>query len=299
MGDLTAELEDLGILSKGRLELYYPQVRDRDDIAVLRDPLTEVIVLSRSDHVAGRYYQEREEKHSYSVHSHEVSTPRLNDNVRRASDFGGYIRNKRWLDFGCGLGGMLDEMKSEATWAAGLEPSKARQAIVATKGHNVVGALSELEDNSLDVVTMFHVLEHLTDPIEVLKGVRRVLCPGGTLLIEVPHARDALFSLYDCEAFKRFTFWSEHLVLHTRQSLRLLLRYAGYDDMEIMGYQRYPLANHLYWLSQQKPGGHERWSFLESHGLHMEYEASLKSIDKTDSLVAICSIKRVTGSKIE
>ena len=287
MSDLIDEMEGLGILSRDRLELYYPRVRDRDDIAVLRDPLREVIVLSRFDHVANTYYQERKEKQHYSVHGHEIVTPRLDDNVRRAAEFGGYIRNKRWLDFGCGLGGMLDEMRTEAAWAAGLEPSKERQGIVTAKGHRVVGSLNELEDHSLDVVTMFHVLEHLTDPVAVLQAVRRVLSPGGTLLIEVPHARDALLSLYDCEAFKRFTFWSEHLVLHTRESLRILLQHAGYKEIEVLGYQRYPLANHLYWLSKQKPGGHEAWRFLSSEELTSAYTSGLQKIDRTDTLISI------------
>lgn len=287
---LISELEKLGILSKSRLELYYPRVRDRDDIAVLRDPTTEVIVLSRSDHVSEAYYEGREEKSSYSVQGAEITTPRLEDNVRRASEFGGYIRNKRWLDFGCGLGGMLDEIASEAAWAAGLEPSRERAAIISAKGHNVVVSLDGLEDESLDVVTMFHVLEHLTEPVAVLQAVRRVLRPGGTLLVEVPHARDALFSLYDCDAFKRFTFWSEHLVLHTRQSLRVLLQHAGYDDIEIVGHQRYPLANHLYWLAKEKPGGHEAWQFLSSDDLCSGYSSALQKIDRTDTLVAFVGV---------
>lgn len=146
MNQLIVDLENLGVLNRDRLEVYYPRVRDREDIAVLRDSLTEVIVLSRSDHVSEKYYAERKEKDSYNVHGDEVVTPRLEDNVRRAADFGGYIRNKRWLDFGCGLGGMLDEMASEASWAAGLEPSSERAAIVSSKGHNVVSSFDEILD---------------------------------------------------------------------------------------------------------------------------------------------------------
>jgi len=286
MSDLIIALEKLGVLHRDRLEVYYPRVRDREDVAVLRDAMTEVIVLSRSDHVSETYYAEREEKNSYSVHGADIVTPRLEDNVRRAAEFGGYIRNKRWLDFGCGLGGMLDEMASEAAWAAGLEPSRERAAIVSAKGHNVVNSMDAIEDNSLDIVTLFHVFEHLTEPLEVLRSLRRVLRPEGMLLIEVPHARDALFTLYDCEAFKRFTFWSEHLVLHTRESLKTLLHAAGYQNAEIAGYQRYPLANHLYWLSKQKPGGHEKWAFLNSKAIEGEYQALMTKLDKTDSLVA-------------
>jgi len=287
MPQLIDELEKLGIISRDRLEVYYPRVRDRDDVAVLRDSLTEVIVLSRCDHVSDIYYEEREEKNSYTVHGDDVVTPRLEDNDWRAAKFGRYIRNKRWLDFGCGLGGMLDKLATEAAWAAGLDASNERAAIVSAKGHKVVASLDEIDDHSLDVVTLFHVLEHLTDPLGILRSLRRVLRPNGLLLIEVPHARDVLFTIYDCEAFKRFTFWSEHLVLHTRQSLTLLLRAAGFLDINVIGHQRYPLADHLYWLAKESPGGHEKWSEMNSSGLQIEYEAVLSKLDRTDTLLAL------------
>lgn len=285
MSKLNHELERLGIISRERLEDYYSRVRDRDDVAVLRDSSTEVIVLSSSGHVSDNYYKERKETELISVHDAEVATPRLADNIRRGREFGGHIREKRWLDFGCGLGGMLDELASQAAFAAGLEPNQDRASIVTAKGHQVVMGLDELEDDSLDIITMFHVLEHLTDPVGVLTSLRRVLRPGGRLLIEVPHARDALFTLYDCEAFKRFTFWSEHLVLHTRQSLRVLLKAAGYAELQIMSYQRYPLANHLHWLAKNKPGGHDNWSMLDTLDVATSYSAALSKIDRTDTLI--------------
>jgi hypothetical protein len=103
----------------------------------------------------------------------------------------------------------------------------------------------------------------------------------------VPHARDALFTLYDCDAFKRFTFWSEHLVLHTRQSLAILLKAAGYPVAQIIVYQRYPLANHLYWLSKRAPGGHQIWKMLSRADLDMAYSGALSTIDGTDTLVLV------------
>jgi len=288
MSTLISDLESIDVLRSDRLEKYYPRVRDRDDVGVLRDNVTEVIVLSQTEHIDEDYYEEREETGTCKVQNADVQLPRLEDNLRRANDFGGYIRNKRWLDFGCGLGGMLNEMASESAWAAGLEPSKERAVIVAENGHDVVGNISELEDASIDVVTMFHVLEHVTEPISTLKSIRRVLRPSGTLLVEVPHARDVLFTLYDSEAFKKFTFWSEHLVLHTRLSLQALLKASGFSDIEVSGQQRYPLANHLHWLAKQKGGGHDIWRHLVSTGLNAEYEAILSRIDRTDTLIATC-----------
>jgi SAM-dependent methyltransferase len=222
-------------------------------------------------------------------------TPRLGDNLRRAADFGHLIRGKRWLDFGCGLGGMLNEMAADAASATGLEPNRDRAAIVAANGHRVVAGAAELEAESLDVITLFHVLEHLADPLGVLRELRTRMAPGGAMLIEVPHARDALFTLYDCEPFKAFTFWSEHLVLHTRTSLRLLLAAAGFGDIEITGYQRYPLANHLYWLSRSRPGGQEKWSLLSpmNGSGQGQYENDLARMDRTDSLIALARVAPV------
>lgn len=285
-----SELVKIGAIEESSLSLYYPRVRDRDDVEVLRDNKTEVIVLSRSDQTLGGYYEERVEKSSQTVLGHEFSTPRLSDNIRRAEDFGSYIRNKRWVDFGCGLGGMLDELGPQAQWAAGLEPNQQRAEIVRSKGHDVISNIEAVPEKSLDIITMFHVLEHISEPTEILIALKSRLKPGGRLLVEVPHARDALFTLYDSDAFKKFTFWSEHLVLHTRQSLSLLLNQAGFNDGVITGYQRYPLANHLYWLSQHEPAGHEIWSFLDRPNLHHEYAAVLASIDRSDTLISISRV---------
>ena len=182
---------------------------------------------------------------------------------------------------------MLDELASEASFAVGLEPNKERASIAISNGHSVIDNLADLETGSLDIVTMFHVLEHLTEPLITLAKLRMYLKPGGILLVEVPHSRDVLFTLYDCVPFKKFTFWSEHLVLHTRQSMALVLREAGFEQTEILGLQRYPLANHLYWLAEEKPGGHDVWRFLTNTTLDAEYESILNHIDRTDSLIAI------------
>jgi 2-polyprenyl-3-methyl-5-hydroxy-6-metoxy-1,4-benzoquinol methylase len=280
---LITELSRIGAIHKDRLELFYPRVRDRDDIAVLRDARTEVIVLSQTEHISHSYYQKRTEKEIYKG----PPPQRLEDNIRRLSEFGSYIRNKRWLDFGCGLGGALDELAIEASFAVGLEPNKERASIARSKGHSVIDNLADLETGSLDIVTMFHVLEHLTEPLITLAKIRMYLKPGGLLLVEVPHSRDVLFTLFDCVPFKKFTFWSEHLVLHTRQSMALVLREAGFEQTEILGLQRYPLANHLYWLAEEKPGGHDVWRFLTNATLDAEYESILTHIDRTDSLIAI------------
>lgn len=96
-----------------------------------------------------------------------------------------------------------------------------------------------------------------------------------------------IFSYLDLESFKAFTFWSEHVVLHTRESLKVFLENSGFINISIKGVQRYSLANHLYWLSRGKPNGHYHWSNLSTKALDNAYGDILASLDKTDTLLAI------------
>ena len=149
-------------------------------------------------------------------------------------------------------------------------------------------SLDALDDNSLDTAVSFHVLEHLPDPLEVLKGLRRALKPGGTAVLEVPHANDFLLKGLDCAPFRAFTLWSQHLVLHTRDSLNRLLTEAGLERVVVEGVQRYPLSNHLTWLATGRPGGHKsELAALDTPELRGAYEAALNRLDATDTLVAI------------
>ena len=89
------------------------------------------------------------------------------------------------------------------------------------------------------------------------------------------------------EEFKKFTFWSEHLILHTRASLKIFLELAHFNDIVIQGFQRYPLANTLYWLKTGKPGGHITWQFLCDKELDNSWSNKLKELNLTDTLIAI------------
>jgi hypothetical protein len=106
------------------------------------------------------------------------------------------------------------------------------------------------------------------------------------MVIEVPSSEDVLLTLYDSDAFKHFTYWSLHLFLFNAATLETLAKQAGLKVMAIQHYQRYPLSNHLHWLSQGKPGGHQLWAFIDTPELMQAYSQALASIGKTDTLIA-------------
>ena len=140
------------------------------------------------------------------------------------------------------------------------------------------------------MITAFHIIEHLPDSLQVLKSLAEKLSSNGQIIIEVPSSEDALLTLYDSDAFQCFTYWSQHLFLFNSNNLGLLAKKAGLVVKAIQHIQRYPLSNHLHWLSKGKPGGHKAWSFIDSPELNNAYANALAAIGKTDTLVAFLEL---------
>ncbi len=100
----------------------------------------------------------------------------------------------RILDIGAGVGDFLQVVKNNGWQTIGIEPSEKAKTIAKTKGVSFVENLSELEDNSFDIITMWHVLEHVPDLENQIKELKRLVKPSGTILIAVPNFKsfDAL-----------------------------------------------------------------------------------------------------------
>jgi SAM-dependent methyltransferase len=280
-------LASLGVCDPADVEVCSPRVRDRDDISVMRCRKSGVIFLSRSDHVTESWYTSRTSLSDWTTGSRQEGLRECyDDDSRHSRQFGSLIRNRRWLEVGAGVGGILDLLSSSASSTCAVEPQEGARRALQACGYEVHAAIEDLGDRRFDIVTMFHVLEHLPDPVGSLRQVAARLEEGGRIVIEVPHARDFLIWT-GSDAFRKFTFWSEHLILHTRSSLEAVCRAAGLDAVEVSGCQRYPVANHLHWLSTGRPGGHKEWSFLVDDDLDRAYAATLARLDRTDTLIAI------------
>lgn len=247
-----------------------------------------VIFLSRTNHLTDSHYANQSDLSYWSADDRRQAVlDCFDDDRRRAQQFASLIRNQRWLDVGTGVGGILDLLGDQAAEVCAVEPQPAARQALTNLGYRIYADLPDVEDDSFDVVTLFHVFEHLPHPLEVLRTISRKLTSAGRVVIEVPHANDLLISFFDLEEFKKFTFWSEHLILHTRQTLEIFLRESGFTDIEMSGYQRYPLANHLYWLAKGRPGGHKEWAVLLSEDLDRAYREKLCELDRTDTLIAV------------
>ncbi len=205
--------------------------------------------------------------------------------------FGHLFKNKKWLDFGCATGSLLELMRPNCKDVCGIELNEAHRQAAQKRGLKMVERISDLSGQKFDIISLFHVFEHLTDPLSMLNELKGALKDDGQVLIEVPHAKDFLLETLDIDAFKDFTLWSEHLILHTKESLKAILEKAGFHDVTVFGHQRFPLSNHLYWTRHGAPGGHEKWAFLNSPELKAAYDAILDKNNQTDTIVALAKRK--------
>lgn len=281
---------ELGISDESSIVPYYPRVRDRDDISVLRCQKSGVILLSRTDHMDVSQYEIKRGFGYWGAQDRQAAIMSGHEDVRRRCEqFKSTVANKKWIDIGTGAGGILDLLSSVASETVAVEPQEGARQYLIELGYKVYPSVDDVPLDDIEVATLFHVFEHLVDPIQTLKTLRSKMSQSAKIIIEVPHAKDFLLSFLELDAFKSFTFWSEHLILHTRDSLRIFLESAGFTNISVKSYQRYPLANHLHWLAKGKPGGHLHWEHLRASALDTAYGDMLAQMDNTDTLIAVAS----------
>jgi 2-polyprenyl-3-methyl-5-hydroxy-6-metoxy-1,4-benzoquinol methylase len=105
----------------------------------------------------------------------------------------------RILDIGAGTGEFLSVAKQNGWETIGVEPSDKAKQIAINKGISFVATLSELENHSFDVISMWHVLEHVPDLDHQIKELKRLLKPTGSLIIAVPN-----FKSFDAQHYGKF-----------------------------------------------------------------------------------------------
>ena len=103
------------------------------------------------------------------------------------------------LDIGCGTGDFLLAANKAGWQTIGFEPNNKAKKISKQKGIEITEETKILENYSFDVITMWHVLEHVPDLEEYILELKRLLKPKGTIIIAVPN-----FKSFDAEFYGRY-----------------------------------------------------------------------------------------------
>jgi len=139
------------------------------------------------------------------------------------------------LDVGCGDGGFILQAKRLGWAVTGTEFNDDQAGAVADSTGCEVrsGDLEDcgFRDGQLEAVTLWHVLEHVEDPVGTLRETRRLLCQGGRLYVTVPDS-----ACWGAKLFGRY--WAgydapRHLCDFNKETLRMALVKAGFEDVKM------------------------------------------------------------------
>jgi 2-polyprenyl-3-methyl-5-hydroxy-6-metoxy-1,4-benzoquinol methylase len=141
------------------------------------------------------------------------------------------LRAKTSLDIGAGGGEFVAVSKAQGIQAQGIEPNEGYARFAQNEyGLDILNlsieGFLEQSHSTFDVISCFHVLEHLPDPVKSLKSIASQLKPSGCLLLEVPNI------LYRYAAPGN-TFFQAHIYHFSSATLRMIINKAGLECVHI------------------------------------------------------------------
>ena len=163
---------------------------------------------------------------------HIVRTISLKNKLNLINSFSS--EEKNLLDIGCGTGDFLQTAQQNGWNVSGIEPNQDARNIANKKTNDAVFETDQLlkfEANRFDVITLWHVLEHLPNLEHQIATFKKLLKPNGRLIIAVPN-----YKSYDAEHYKNF--WAaydvpRHLWHFNQDSISKLVSKESFEVIHV------------------------------------------------------------------
>jgi len=221
-----------------------------EEFSVLIDPKTNLLVTSprpKDEHL-GAYYESK----NYISHSDAkkslfdrlyqlVRNYTLRQKIKLINSF--ETNDKRVLDIGAGTGDFLMTCQKQGWKIEGVEPNEKANDIASLKlASSLKQNIRDLDGQQYDVVTMWHVLEHVPNLMSYISQLKSLLKPEGTLIVAVPNHQS-----FDAEYYGRF--WAaydvpRHLWHFSQKSVEDLFEIA---QMKVI--EKLPMKFDAYYVS--------------------------------------------------
>jgi 2-polyprenyl-3-methyl-5-hydroxy-6-metoxy-1,4-benzoquinol methylase len=169
-----------------------------------------------------------------------------------------FCKKGKILDIGCATGQFLDYMKQRGWETIGIEPDENVRKLASSEfGLQVFPEqkLNDFPESTFNVITLWHVLEHVAELNNRVIQIKRLLKPDGTVIIAVPNSDSG-----DAKIYK--AFWAgydlpRHLYHFTKRDIKFLMERHGFTIVKI-----YPMRFDAYYvslLSEKYKSGKIRW----------------------------------------
>jgi len=207
----------------------------------------------------------------------------------------GIGKESKILDIGAGYGFFATALcNSGYKNVTGFEISDQRRKIAAEMSPATMIDFDvnnpDKDIGKFDVITLFHVLEHMADPIKFLKNIFKSLSAKGIFICEVPNVDEKLLNV--CSDYNDFYWIRAHLNYFNQQGLRFCFDRAGYKKVDIIYQQRYGLINLCNWLVAGKPQTDKPIFEINDHYGDLEkiYKQGLEAQGKSDAMIIVVRI---------
>jgi 2-polyprenyl-3-methyl-5-hydroxy-6-metoxy-1,4-benzoquinol methylase len=181
-----------------------------------------------------------------------------------------------FLDFGCGTGILLSELQAQGATVCGVEMSpwacEYGRTHFGLTMHNEDIMTVRLAENSFDLITMSHVIEHLPNPQNIVNRVVELLKPNGLLMIATPNVDSIGARLFG----ERWLYYlpDEHLHLFNDRSLRQTLTNAGMNTIA---------TEHYLWRKRSNAGAVAR---IGLNYIRRVFGQSFQYVGSNDGIIA-------------
>lgn len=179
-------------------------------------------------------YQEQETGLFDRIRSYLLKHPRalLTRILPKVPAIPSWVKRGRMLDVGCGTGETLVQLQDLGWSVYGLDIDKNAVRLANRRGLANVsyGSWEDVEkypDKFFDAIRLYHVIEHLDDPVGCLKLIRRKLKDGGELLIGTPNVGSLIAKVFGSHWYNLDA--PRHLFLFTPDNLTRLVKAKGFS----------------------------------------------------------------------
>jgi len=151
------------------------------------------------------------------------------------------LEGKKVIEIGSSAGYFLNTLSSNGAKVFGLELTDNYLNYAKRLGFTVYSKPLEVMDfkDEFDLVVMFHVFEHVFNPMSTLQAIYKSLNKGGVFMGEIPNQDDWRIKIFNSDTVKRFHYDPYHSYYFSPRTLNNYLKKCGFDNIKIETVERY------------------------------------------------------------
>jgi 2-polyprenyl-3-methyl-5-hydroxy-6-metoxy-1,4-benzoquinol methylase len=204
----------------------------QEEFELYRDPYTELIKTIPQPKELDKYYESKDylshDDSSTSFFAQCYNFAKGLNLKSKTSLIKKFTLTGRVLDIGAGVGDLIGALQDCGIESVGFEPSEKARQVALEKGIDLKPTLEHFEINSFELISMYHVLEHVPDVEKQKEKILQLLQPKGVLILALPN-----YESYDAKFYGKY--WAgydvpRHLFHFNKKAVRSLFE----KDFEII-----------------------------------------------------------------